>query len=558
MKAKIKTIFSPLIIGLIIGVLFTSTSAFAVYFLAIKPKLTPPVSNITPSPQPSPTITATNTPIPTDNSEFGTLHWYSAPKKVSNPNILLGSTSPDFGGFDFADPGTYRVAEFSSGASLLVSFILPEGPSSPVPFRLISDKGKYYLIESLIADEYYKKDIDKIFNFTKVKPIVYQIKDLYPDPFYFVKQTNFSKDGSFMPAVFTTELKNPTVFGSTPVGDLLFVDSPLSDYSGLSTRTYYLRLKDFTLLAFSRNSRFGSTDTKVPYFNNLDGSPNKVTYSAPKTGCGSGQELVINSSLTNGRASIGRDGQGQELFRLTSSDNLVVKYVYDQYKIGRDYPSAPPILTLNQFMDAPAYLIYQENNGDWLLLVNPDYAIQAECGKPVIYLYPTKDTQVSVKVGADITKSQPLYSQNGWTVLAHPNGQLDYQGKSYPNLFWEGTGWGIYPDTNQGFVVSQKDLISTLKNHLKLLGLNNQESADFMEFWTPKLPTTPFIRLTWFSTTDMNRLAPLSVTPQPDTVIRIFLDFAGLDKSVSLIPQKLSSPPRHGFTLVEWGGLLVK
>jgi hypothetical protein len=90
------------------------------------------------------------------------------------------------------------------------------------------------------------------------------------------------------------------------------------------------------------------------------------------------------------------------------------------------------------------------------------------------------------------------------------------------------------------------------------LGLNAQESADFIEYWQQKLPQSPYIRLTWLDTSDMDQLAPLTVLPKPDTSIRIFLDFAPLDNPISLIPQKLSAPVRRGFTLVEWGGLRIK
>ena len=87
-------------------------------------------------------------------------------------------------------------------------------------------------------------------------------------------------------------------------------------------------------------------------------------------------------------------------------------------------------------------------------------------------------------------------------------------------------------------------------------GLNAQESADFLAFWQPKLPSSPYVRLTWLNTADMNQLAPLQVNPIPKTFIRTFLEFEGLTKPITLIPQKLSSLPRLGFTLVEWGGLL--
>jgi hypothetical protein len=254
---------------------------------------------------------------------------------------------------------------------------------------------------------------------------------------------------------------------------------------------------------------------------------------------------------------IGNSDDGFQVFQITSADSPLVQFLYKQYKVGRDYPSAPPIISLDQFAQAPNHIIYQETNGDWVILTNPEYSVQAECGKPVIYLYPEKDTQVSVKVGANITKSEPTYPRNGWTVLAHPNGQLDYQNSVYPNLFWEGTGLGIYANhAGEGFVVPQSKLISTINSHLKLQGLNTQESKDFMEFWTDKLPQTPYVRLTWLDTTDMNVLAPLSVSPRPKSVIRIFLEFEGLEKNIYLKPQKLTTINRDGFTLVEWGGLL--
>jgi hypothetical protein len=49
---------------------------------------------------------------------------------------------------------------------------------------------------------------------------------------------------------------------------------------------------------------------------------------------------------------------------------------------------------------------------------------------------------------------------------------------------------------------------------------------------------------------------PLTITPTPDTQIRLFLDFEGLTTPIPLAPQMLSAPPRSGFTVVEWGGLL--
>jgi hypothetical protein len=178
-----------------------------------------------------------------------------------------------------------------------------------------------------------------------------------------------------------------------------------------------------------------------------------------------------------------------------------------------------------------------------------------ECGKPVIYLYPESTTKVTVKVGADIRISEPAYN-GGWKVIASPSGQLttDYGLRDY--LFWEGLGWGKYPTINSGFVVESSRVAETIATQMKEMGLNTKEIADFNEFWLPKMPATPYVRLSWLTTPEMNTLAPLSVSPKPDSSIRVFLDFEGLNSKIDIAPQILPHYERKGFTLVEWGGLL--
>lgn len=163
------------------------------------------------------------------------------------------------------------------------------------------------------------------------------------------------------------------------------------------------------------------------------------------------------------------------------------------------------------------------------------------------------------KVGANIRESDPLYGTNGWNVVAYPSGEIYSEGVRYDYLFWDGTGKGIYPDyKDRGVIVKQNEIEKTLRTQITMLGLNEKETKDFTDFWLPLIPKSPYVRLTWLQTEDMNELAPLLVSPKPDTIIRIFLEFEGLSKPKYLIPQKLGSIPRKGFTLVEWGGLLLK
>ena len=90
---------------------------------------------------------------------------------------------------------------------------------------------------------------------------------------------------------------------------------------------------------------------------------------------------------------------------------------------------------------------------------------------------------------------------------------------------------------------------------LAQLGLNKKESADFREYWEPYLNSKPYYFITFMGNQAMDRIAPLNITPRPDTVIRILMDFQPLDKPILVQNFSIKTPTRNGFTVVEWGGV---
>jgi len=213
-------------------------------------------------------------------------------------------------------------------------------------------------------------------------------------------------------------------------------------------------------------------------------------------------------------------------------------------------------ITLDEFIKQHAIFAYKSSNNGWLIYTRDAYAPIGGCAKPVVYLYPTTPQSVSVKVGADVKISDPLYDPaTGWSAFAWPNGQLIVNGHTYGSLFWEGPGHGQYPGITSGTVVKRAEAAATMRRQLKEQGMNQQETSDFMAYWEQRIPSKPYVRLTWLTTGELNQLAPLAITPRPDTLIRVFLDMDGFDTAFTMPAQKFSAPGRKGFTVTEWGGL---
>ena len=179
--------------------------------------------------------------------------------------------------------------------------------------------------------------------------------------------------------------------------------------------------------------------------------------------------------------------------------------------------------------------------------------------KPVIYLYPEEPMDISVQINLkkQNTKFTTIYprfnGENTWNVHADPNGNIKIKDKTYPYLFWEAESYDSI-ETNEGFVVTGEDSEKFLEEKLKILGLNDKESTDFIIYWLPILLKNK-LSLCTFQTKKFFDDLELKVTPEPDSMIRIYLSIKKLDSPINIKEQKLEAVERKGFTVIEWGGI---
>ena len=197
---------------------------------------------------------------------------------------------------------------------------------------------------------------------------------------------------------------------------------------------------------------------------------------------------------------------------------------------------------------------------------NSSQGFPTSIDKPIIYLYPESDTNVTVKLGKpeDITVSYPTYNAStGWRVLAKPSGELvDLQTeRNLYALYYESdlsdAGFGIEDD---GFIVKREDVASFLEDKLARLGLNEREAEEFIVYWLPRLSEHKYNYIRFATVDEANEAMPLEINPAPDTIIRVLMTYKGLDEPLAGVKEQQlpGTPTRTGFTAVEWGGSEIR
>jgi hypothetical protein len=474
--------------------------------------------------------------------------------------------------FTAQDVGTVASGVYAGRKLFIVAYSEPEGPSwGPTLYRVIEskDKEKKPIILSKQSQEP-NRLLESLFDFdgkTTIAGLETPDEISIPDS----------------PIVMTKRVTEPHKFiADYPDAKKLFkYDGSEYVFKSESLGCFIIRAKDGTAREYEFKFPFAhkaTSDQPNPATRSLKltfsgKAEAAIAYDFERYGkCGpSGcynypsyikgkEQLVQAGTFSNGDPVWELKNRDESYVREDKTKIVILKDIYDQYYPGWDDKAQEQKqkVSYEQFLADHPLIYWQDPFGSFIELKDAKYIPAVECGKPVIYLYPTKTTTVAVKVAPNggFSVTEPEYG-DGWRVEASPSGELKNlsDGKRYPYLFWEGKGLD-YAQPKEGFVVARSEVGKFLKAKLALLGLNAKESAEFMEYWLPRMQAKPYYFVTFVPQREFDRLAPLTVEPRPDTIIRVFMDYRGLDERMDAPEQKIVTPKRRGFTVVEWGGAL--
>jgi hypothetical protein len=176
--------------------------------------------------------------------------------------------------------------------------------------------------------------------------------------------------------------------------------------------------------------------------------------------------------------------------------------------------------------------------------------------KPAVYIYPTEPGPFTVTLdlnnGTRLAFTEPEYG-DGWNVAVAEDGRIDDQ---WDYLFYE-AAINAWPLLEQGWCLAREDLSGELSNIVTDLGLNEAERADFLEYWTTRLPRHEWYLVKPVTGPDLDTWVGLDVNPTPDSVVRFWLFFQGVPEKMDVVPPPMPRVVRTGTTVVEWGGALL-
>ncbi len=311
-----------------------------------------------------------------------------------------------------------------------------------------------------------------------------------------------------------------------------------------------------------------------------DNSVSKDSYvKAMPGGCGFLSATFVDNKveeddLVQTGAVQGHDGKDYKIFEPALDSDEIFKegsrfnnlyyqnylgFIYSQPDYDPEKQGYESIKYFKRYIDSHPILYWKDAYDRWIRFEHVDAIIPAECGKPVIYLYPEEETDMRVEVApkGGFTFTEPEYG-DGWEVTAYPDGKVYNHGDNtvYPYLFWEGRG-GAYQSPETFWVVDQDRVESFLVDTLSQVGLNQTEIADFNEFWLPRMQAAPYYKIGFHGTRVMDAIAPLTISEEPDSIFRILMDFEELSEPIDQNPPRNLRPfERNGFTVVEWGGVI--
>jgi hypothetical protein len=470
---------------------------------------------------------------------------------------------------EFYSVGTFKSGQYQ-GKNLVYAEVSMDCPCSPVVLRLVVDpaatSNSFKLLKNYSdpLDNLSEEAIDmgslKVDATTKISDLEAPATLRGPQP---NQDLILAKAGPFQSAynIFNATNLKPVYFDAK-VGQVYTTpDNPQQVDQFFRNYGFYVKMPDWNVAIYKIVPNFVGNDN-IPKVTWDGGGVNKDEFQFVRVnGCGStdfAAVMDVGTVKMSDLKEVGKTSQGDLVYEFKDSNVQMLKDMYnnDYHPFNPSTGQETDKLTYEQVVASHPMFFWVDPFDRLIQFKNKSFVVsQAECGKPAIYLYPTKTQSVSVKVDPQggFSKTDPEYG-NGWNVVADPSGKIMVNGKEYPYLFWEGRG-GLYQMPDKGFVVESKNIHPFLTDKLSKLGLNQKESAEFIEYWEPQMHAAPYYFVSFMGNDVMDQLAPLMVSPAPDTVIRVLMDFKPLQSPVSVQGYDIKTPIRRGFTVVEWGGV---
>ncbi|MFO0729044.1 MAG: hypothetical protein U1E65_35015 [Myxococcota bacterium] len=241
----------------------------------------------------------------------------------------------------------------------------------------------------------------------------------------------------------------------------------------------------------------------------------------------------------------------------TKEDSSATFFATRDSKIDKDAPppeGGPNVKLAKQDLTRGFVAICTETTIEWFG-DRPAFTVK----KPVIYLYPEKKTNVTVKVDVvgEFSAQYPKTKFGTWNMVAMPDGTLfdPKTEKKYGYLFWEAKNpSALTIDPAKAYCVKSDESERFLEDAALRFGLNDREKTDFVSFWIAALEQNPYSLVQFLTDDECAAYASMSVEPKPDTEIRLFMMFQRVNKPVKVGSPVMPEKKREKFTVVEWGG----
>jgi hypothetical protein len=609
-----------LIIFLLILLFVFSVGAFGYYLAVIKPQSVSPKAVVVPTKPPVKTAlpTAINSPTPGDaikwNPEVENISpsptlsliksladlFFSKTAADNSGTDITGATlSATLSGIQYYKVGVWQTGEYK-GADLIDAVISIKYSNSAQANEYITRVSEHnnnlvIFINSSSVDIGFSDFKDKL-----PKEVVYDENKL-PDLFYsypvYTSSANGGDVGILFPITYLGKTKQFQFLNAAQIQDQFFTETKPgyklmttfshgqklfgrdpainpATWSSIIGNPYYTQDLDYSFVsvdynAFSSNNFSKNIswikqpdlltdvanyrqqyDPVVKTANDLDYSDMGFVEGCTDIDM---DKMASGSMFDSNQMELVATSDTDSIYRPTNADTLL-HFMYDY--IAKQTPA----LTYERYVNSFPLLVYKDNFGTYQLMVRMDYPGHPEgCGKPVIYLYPTQKTDVKVSFSSSmsLTKTEPRYI-SGWNVTAYPDGTLinKSDGKIYPYLFWEGATANSFPKLNYGTVVKKGDVKNYLIKTLDNYGLTSKERNDFINYWLPYLSDKPYYLIRFYTTKNLEKTIPEYIFPKPDSILRLLMEYQGLDKPIHISPPPQPIPfQRKGFTVVEWGGI---